>query len=174
MLSKFVMGPRTYLALSAAGGVVLCGGAYALVSSLGLLAPSPIQPIVPATVSTATVAAPAPAAPSSPPTPVAFEEALAKAANDLFSKANLEGAPAKVRLVIDPLIDGVTGAQSAATRSMEQRINEIVRNSYKRFEVTPFTTEAVGRASRSCWSAPSPRSTMPASPTARATPTASA
>jgi len=78
-----------------------------------------------------------------PPTPVAFEAALTKAANDLFSKVNLEGAPAKVRLVIDPLIDGFSGAQSTATRTMEKRIVDLVRRDYSRFEVTPFTTEAI-------------------------------
>ena len=83
------------------------------------------------------------APPTPPPTPVAFEQAFQKAANDLFSKANLEGAPAKVRLVIDPLIDGFTGAQSRATRSMEQRIAELVRTSYPRFEVAPFSAASI-------------------------------
>jgi outer membrane protein OmpA-like peptidoglycan-associated protein len=83
------------------------------------------------------------APPTPPPTPVAFEQAFQKAANDLFSKANLEGAPAKVRLVIDPLIDGFTGAQSKATRSMEQRIAELVRTSYPRFEVAPFSAASI-------------------------------
>ena len=60
----------------------------------------------------APVAPPPAAAPPPPPRPVAFDAALLKAANDLFSKAKLEGAPDKVTLIIDPLIDGVTGAQS--------------------------------------------------------------
>jgi outer membrane protein OmpA-like peptidoglycan-associated protein len=88
--------------------------------------------------------APAPAAP--PPTPIAFQDALLKAANDLFSKANLESAPAKVVLVIDPLIDGVTGAQSIATQSMERRIIELVKRSYPRFEVTRFSTAAIAKS----------------------------
>src|SRR5271168_3224956 len=60
--------------------------------------------------------------PPPPPTPVPFDAALLKAANDLLSKANLAGAPDKVTLVIDPLIDGVTGAQSNATHLEEKRI----------------------------------------------------
>jgi hypothetical protein len=40
----------------------------------------------------------------------------------LLSKANLEGAPDKVTLVIDPLIDGVAGAQSSATHLEEKRV----------------------------------------------------
>ena len=65
--------------------------------------------------------------PSPPPTPVAFQEALLNAANSLFSKANLQGAPVRIPLVIDPLIDGATGAQSTATQSMERRIADLIR-----------------------------------------------
>ena len=56
-----------------------------------------------------TALAQAPTPPPLPP-PIAFQDALLKAANDLFSKADLQGAPQKITLVIDPLIDGVTGA----------------------------------------------------------------
>ncbi len=74
--------------------------------------------------------APAPASPAGsastagapPPTPIAFEDAILKAANDLFTKADLEGEPAKVTLVIDPLIDGLTGARSNATLFEQKRI----------------------------------------------------
>ena len=84
-------------------------------------------------------------APAPPPTPVAFQEALLNAANTLFSKANVQGAPDRISLVIDPLIDGSTGAQSIATQSMERRIADLVRTNYPRFEVTPFTTEAIAK-----------------------------
>jgi outer membrane protein OmpA-like peptidoglycan-associated protein len=85
------------------------------------------------------------AAPPPPPTPVPFEEALLNAANALFSKVNLQGAPDRVPLVIDPLIDGFTGAQSTATRSMQHRIGDLVRTSYRRFELLPFTTESIDK-----------------------------
>src|SRR5262245_1097695 len=87
----------------------------------------------------------APAAPP-PPTPVAFDAALLKAANDLLSKANLEGAPDKVTLVIDPLIDGVTGAQSSATRLEERRVIELIKSSYPRFQVARFSSETVAKS----------------------------
>jgi outer membrane protein OmpA-like peptidoglycan-associated protein len=87
----------------------------------------------------------APAAPP-PPTPVAFDAALLKAANDLLSKANLEGAPDKVTLVIDPLIDGVTGAQSSATRLEEKRVIELIKSNYPRFQVARFSSEAVAKS----------------------------
>src|SRR5262245_9493648 len=73
----------------------------------------------------AQAAPPTAAAPPPPPTPIPFDAALLKAANDLFSKANLSGAPDKVTLVIDPLIDGVTGAQSKATHLEEARITDL-------------------------------------------------
>jgi hypothetical protein len=76
-----------------------------------------------------------------PPPPIAFDDAVLKAANELFSKVQLPtGSSARQPLVIDPLVDGVTGAQSAATRSMEQKIVDLVRHQHPRFEVEAFTT----------------------------------
>ena len=86
------------------------------------------------------------AAPPPPPTPVAFNDALLKAANDLFSKAKLEGASDKVTLVIDPLIDGVTGAQSNATHLEEKRVVELVKSNYPRFQVARFSSESVSKS----------------------------
>jgi len=86
------------------------------------------------------------AAPAPPPTPVAFEAALLKAANDLFTKANLQGTPEKVTLVIDPLIDGVTGSQSNATHLEEKRVVELVKNSYPRFQLARFNSESVAKS----------------------------
>ncbi len=90
--------------------------------------------------------APPPAASPPPPTPIPFDAALLKAANDLFSKANLNGAPDKLTLVIDPLIDGVTGAQSKATHLEEQRITDLVKSSYPRFQVARFSSDSVAKA----------------------------
>lgn len=85
------------------------------------------------------------APPSAPaaPAPLPFPEALQRAADDLFSKAQVEGA--RIELVIDPLIDGVSGAQSASTRSMQQTLVELVGKSYPRFSVQPFSAEALAR-----------------------------
>lgn len=96
----------------------------------------------------AQTAAPVPpaAAPPPPPTPVAFNDALLKAANDLFSKAKMDSAPDKVTLVIDPLIDGVTGAQSNATHLEEKRVVELVKSNYPRFQVARFSSESVSKS----------------------------
>jgi len=89
-------------------------------------------------------AQPAPSpAPAATPTPIPFPQALERAANDLFSKAQVEGE--RVALVIDPLIDGVSGAQSNSTRSMQQSLIELVGRSYPRFQVQPFSAEALAR-----------------------------
>jgi outer membrane protein OmpA-like peptidoglycan-associated protein len=85
-------------------------------------------------------------APAQPPTPMPFDAALLKAASDLFSKANLDGAPDKLTLVIDPLIDGVTGAQSNATHLEEKRITELVKSNYPRFQVARFSAETIAQA----------------------------
>jgi outer membrane protein OmpA-like peptidoglycan-associated protein len=97
----------------------------------------------------AQTAAPVPppaAAPPPPPTPVAFNDALLKAANDLFSKAKLDSAPDKVTLIIDPLIDGVTGAQSNATHLEEKRVVDLVKSNYPRFQVARFSSESVAKS----------------------------
>ena len=49
-------------------------------------------------------------------------------------------------MVIDPLVDGVSGVQSNATQSLESRIVELVRNKYPQFEVLPFSASSVARA----------------------------
>lgn len=89
---------------------------------------------------------PAPAQPAAAPQPppiMPFEAALTKAATDLFSKAKLPEGTAKVPLVIDPLIDGVSGVESAATRDMERRLVAMLRKDFPRFEVLPFNAQNV-------------------------------
>ena len=109
----------------------LCGSVSAVTAQAQTAAPVPPPPA---------------AAPPPPPTPVAFNDALLKAANDLFSKAKLDSAPDKVTLVIDPLIDGVTGAQSNATHLEEKRVVELVKSNYPRFQVARFSSESVSKS----------------------------
>ncbi len=103
--------------------------------------PSTPQPVLP---TTPPASGSVPAAPA--PTPIPLQEALLKAANDLFAKANLQGAPSRVTLVIDPLIDGVTGARSNATLFEEKQIVKLVKESYPRFEVAPFQAESIAKS----------------------------
>ncbi len=83
--------------------------------------------------------APAPA----PPTPVPFEDAVRKAASDLFSRAEASGDT--VEFVVDPLIDAASGAESTATRAMERLILEQARTAHPRFVQRPFTPESLAR-----------------------------
>ena len=85
-----------------------------------------------------------PAAAAPPPTPIPFDEALLKAANDLLAKANLDTD--KAILTIDPLIDGATGAQSVATRSMGRRIVDLVKSNYPKFQVEKFSTATIAKS----------------------------
>jgi outer membrane protein OmpA-like peptidoglycan-associated protein len=110
----------------------LCGSVSGLTAQAQIAAPVPPPP--------------AAASPPPPPTPVAFNDALLKAANDLFSKAKLDSAPDKVILVIDPLIDGVTGAQSNATHLEEKRVVDLVKSNYPRFQVARFSSESVSKS----------------------------
>ncbi|HRC59960.1 MAG: OmpA family protein [Propionivibrio sp.] len=98
------------------------------------------------------------AAPPAPPPPspilqipiLPHDEAVLKAANTLFSKAELAGDPADKTMrrpvVIDPLIDGVSRMQTAATRKMETNVANLVKAKYPQFEVKPFTAANLGQS----------------------------
>ena len=97
---------------------------------------------------TPVLSTPATTAPSPqplPPKPLPLETALLNAANDLMSKARIDNSDATIDLVIDPLIDGVTGAQSQATHWEQQRILELIKSRYPRFKVVPFTLESIAK-----------------------------
>jgi formylglycine-generating enzyme required for sulfatase activity/outer membrane protein OmpA-like peptidoglycan-associated protein len=100
----------------------------------------------PAVNSPSQAPAPPSAAGAAPPTPMPFEEALSKAANDLFAKASLEDASAKVTLIIDPLIDGATGARSNATLFLQNSIVRLVKEKYPRFEIAPFSAVSIAKS----------------------------
>jgi outer membrane protein OmpA-like peptidoglycan-associated protein len=108
--------------------------------------PAPLSP--PAPSPTAMPAPPPPPAPV--PVAIPFDEAILKAANDLFSKvpppSAEPGLADKRVVVIDPLVDGVSGVQSNVTQSIEARIVELVRTSYPQFEIQPFSAASVAQA----------------------------
>jgi outer membrane protein OmpA-like peptidoglycan-associated protein len=107
--------------------------------------PQAITPAPQAPAPAPPVAAVVPPPPPQPIVAAPFDDALLKAANDLFSKAQLPqpDAAGSLPVVIDPLIDGMTGFQSLATRSMEARIRELVKGSYPKFDIQPFTASTV-------------------------------
>lgn len=85
-----------------------------------------------------------PAPTAKPPVLLSIDEALLKAADDLFKQVPGHGQP--IEIVIDPLIDGITGMETAATRSIGRRIAEIVAARYPHIKVLPFSRENVSRA----------------------------
>jgi len=96
-------------------------------------------------------AAPAPAAPVPVPPPVQpYDKAVLSAATALLDNARLPvaGMPAqpKYAVVIDPLIDGMTGAQSVATQSMGKRLENLMREQYPKLDVQAFTAANVARS----------------------------
>lgn len=78
------------------------------------------------------------------PTPVALDMAFTKAATELFDK--VVAGQGKTFIVIDPLLDGVTGMQSRATRGFDKRIGEFITDRYKHIEVLPMTVENLAKA----------------------------
>lgn len=117
-------------------------GAAALMAEAAL-AQTPVQPGAAAGVAPT----PPPAAAPQLPPPVPFEQALLLAANNLFSKVEMPAGSANpAPLVIDPLVDGMTGIQSNTTRAMERRVMDLVAKQYPGFKVEPFTTGAIAKA----------------------------
>ena len=106
---------------------------------------APAPPAAPA----AAAPAPAPVTPAAqpappPPPPVPFDEAVLTAANKLFSSVPAPtGEPPRHLLVIDPLVDGVTGNSSAATETMGDRLSELVREKYPQFDLQDFSADTV-------------------------------
>ncbi len=94
-------------------------------------------------------ATPPPAALPTPPPVQPYDKAVLSAATALFNNARLppEGTPAQTRysVVIDPLIDGMTGAQSVATRSMGVRLTTMMREQYPQYEVQAFSAANIAK-----------------------------
>ncbi|UCV20570.1 OmpA family protein [Ferribacterium limneticum] len=92
---------------------------------------------------------PSAAAPAPPPAQP-YDQAVLSAATALFTNAKLPpaGTPAqqKYALVIDPLIDGMTGAQSVTTRSMGRRLTDLMHERYPQFDVQAFSSANVARS----------------------------
>jgi hypothetical protein len=138
-------------------GLLLSGLVAALLLA-ACAAPPPAAPEAPAPAAApapapAPAAAPAPApapppaapaAPAAPPPVLPFDEAVLSAANNLLGKAQLP-ADAKFDLVIDPLIDGMTGGQTVTTQAMGLRLTQLIKDSYPRYNVLPFRAVTVQR-----------------------------
>lgn len=90
------------------------------------------------------VAGTPPAVAQTPPALVSVEAAFMRAATAVFDQVAPDALG--VTVVIDPLVDGVTGIQSEATRDFDRRIAELVAERYRHVTVLPFTPENAATA----------------------------
>ncbi|CAN5465265.1 hypothetical protein BH11PSE11_BH11PSE11_04100 [soil metagenome] len=119
--------------------VLLSSGIALLASCAAPDAGKANAPTATTTVASSPATAPAPAA---PPVAVPYEQAVMTATKDLFSKANLP-ADRKYSVVIDPLVDGVTGIQTMATDATEKHVVQIVKTSFPQFDIKNFNAATV-------------------------------
>ena len=116
--------------------------------------PSPVTTApAPAVVTKATEAAVPTATPPAPqalntfvaPPPITFEDAIARAGQQLFTQARAQvGSDARV-LVVDPLIDANTGGQTVSTVRMGTQLESIAKSRNASWAVRPLTRETLAQ-----------------------------
>ncbi len=84
-----------------------------------------------------TAAAPPPLPPILP-----FDQAVQNAAKTVFANAPQGQRP----VVIDPLVDGVTGYVSKATDNIQAQVTALVRQQYPRFSIEKFSPDTLNNA----------------------------
>ena len=144
-------------ALMALAAVVGCAAPTAPPSSPVAAPATPAAPVVRPAAAPATAPAPAPAAAPAPapapaavntfvaPAPVKFEDAIARAGQQLFAQAAPQVGTESRVLVIDPLIDANTGAQTVSTVKMGEQLESIAKSRNARWAVQPLTREALAQ-----------------------------
>ncbi|MFO1216761.1 MAG: OmpA family protein [Burkholderiaceae bacterium] len=83
-----------------------------------------------------------------------FDDAVVAATDGLVGQtqklpaflAKVEAKVSKRVLVIDPMLDASSGQQTGATRLLEQRVGERLRNQHPQFELLPFQAANLQRA----------------------------
>lgn len=79
-----------------------------------------------------------------------FDQAAAVATDNLVKQTqNLPAFLAKLAkraVVVDPMLDGSSGQQTAATRLLEQRVTGRMKNNYTEFDLLPFDPASLARA----------------------------
>ena len=135
--------------LAALGGLSLGGCASTPTPTTNYAAPA-VTPAPPplAQVPVAVIAPPPAPPPVAPPPPVAvpFDIAIVNAATALFKNASATvGAGGNRVVVIDPLIDGVNGQQTTASRYIETRLRDIARDQFPALDVREFSSANVAQ-----------------------------
>jgi hypothetical protein len=97
------------------------------------------------TAPAAQLGSPVAAVPPMPSAPVQFDEAVLSAGNAVLTAAAAT-TDIPQTLVIDPLVNGVTGEQSHSTREIGSRLVNLIHQSYPKLQVEPFTASTVNTA----------------------------
>ena len=83
-------------------------------------------------------------------TELPFDQAAAVATDNLVKQTqNLPAFLAKIAkraVVVDPMLDGSSGQQTAATRLLEQKVVDRMKNNYAVFDMLPFDTSSLTKA----------------------------
>lgn len=92
--------------------------------------------------------APAPAAPAKPPPPIlTFDEAVKNAAYAVLQSAPAPGEP-PATVVIDPLVDGMTGYQSNATKLIQDRLVGFVKRDFPQYTAERLSSQSLKQQPR--------------------------
>jgi outer membrane protein OmpA-like peptidoglycan-associated protein len=83
-----------------------------------------------------------------------FDQAVIAATDGLVAQtqklpaflAKVEASVIKRAVVIDPMLDAASGQQTQATRLLEQRVSERLREKFTQFELLPFQAASLARA----------------------------
>ncbi len=135
-----ILQPHMKLTAIAALGIFLLNGCATTPTPTVNHAAPPAPPAAPVAV-VAPPAAPKP--PPAPPTPVPFDVAIVNAATALFKNVP---TPGPRMIVIDPLIDGVSGQQTVASRYIETRLRDVARDRFPAADVREFTSANVAKS----------------------------
>ena len=109
------------------------------------VAPKAAASPTPSRVVEAPRAMPAPLPPNTfvAPAPIRFEDAVARAGQELFAQARAQLGEEARGLVVDPLIDANTGGQTIGTARMGSQLESIVRSRYAVWSVKPLTRQSL-------------------------------
>jgi outer membrane protein OmpA-like peptidoglycan-associated protein len=107
---------------------------------------SPSTPVATASAGAQpTTAAPRPSAEKTfvAPDPIKFEDAVARAGAQLFQDAKAELGDEARPVVVDPLIDANTGAQTESTEQMGKNLESVLKNRHSSWQVKPLTRQTL-------------------------------
>jgi outer membrane protein OmpA-like peptidoglycan-associated protein len=77
------------------------------------------------------------------PDPIKFEDSVARAGAQLFAAAQAELGNEARPVVIDPLIDANTGAQTVSTVKMGQELEGVLKKQHASWQLKPLTRETL-------------------------------